>query len=53
MLEELLKGRMERRLPHDLLVEECRRNLSLLPELVDQKSFKGSGNPLPLFRFQC
>ena len=53
MLIELLKGRMERRLPHDLLVEECRRNLSLLPELVDQKSFKGSGNPLPLFRFQC
>ena len=34
MVIELLKDRMER-LPHDLLVEECRRNLSLLPELVD------------------
>lgn len=53
MLIELLKARIERKLPNALLIQECRRNLGLIPSLGDLEELRNIGDPIGLFKFKC
>lgn len=53
MLIELLKARIERRLPNALLIQECRRNLEIIPSLGDRQDLRNIGDPVGLFTYQC
>ena len=53
MLIELLKARIERKLPKHLLIQECRRNLEFIPSLGDAQDLRNVGDSVGLFKFQC
>ena len=53
MLIELLKARIERKLPNHLLIPECRRNLEFIRSLGDAKDLRNIGDSLGLFKIQC
>ncbi|KAL8785119.1 MAG: hypothetical protein Q9195_008765 [Heterodermia aff. obscurata] len=53
MLIELLKARIERKLPNALMIQECRRNLDIIPSLGDLQDLRHIGDPIGLFIYQC
>ena len=53
MLIELLRARIERKLPNHLLIQECRRNIEFIPSLGDAQDLRNMGDSVGLFEFQC
>ena len=53
MLIELLRARIMRRLPNELLIQECRRNLKFIPNLESAKDLRKMGDQVALFKHQC
>ncbi|KAL6713109.1 hypothetical protein ACLMJK_009230 [Lecanora helva] len=53
MLLEILRARIVRKLPNNLMLHECRRNLDFIPSLESPQDLQNVGDSLAIFRHQC